>query len=450
LLKGSRDNSILVLSSDLPEVVELAYRGLLLVDRGASERGAILQVTSLEPSLRIVRHRALDLILGTVREQDMLDGLIQTAIPDRKIGAKIRCLFRLATHLMLRSHDMKSIGHIEKSFRNMASSELLPSLQLLMGVVIAYEPNQRSRGLSDVASVGLETHHPSWWVGYCFRLFGRDETIRLLSAGPRPRYIRVNSLRNRGRITLPASAKTLASKLIKVESSPTMYTLNGSPSAFSNFFSQGLFQMQDLASFLAVKAASPAPGESVLDLCTGSGGKTTTLAQLMKNRGKIVSIDYSCSRMRSWKREVTRLGVRIAEPVVSDATKPAVRGSFDLILVDPPCTGTGVFDRYPSMKWHLTPESVERYSRIQQRILDSASDLLARDGRILYCTCSLTFEENENVVSTFLKSHLDFETRPVLADQGTPGFGGLSDCRRLWPHRDKTAGYFVALIQRVT
>jgi 16S rRNA (cytosine967-C5)-methyltransferase len=449
LLKGSRGTAISVPDSDLSKAVKLALQALPLVARGASERGAILHASLSGPSLATVKRKALSLVLETLNEQDLLDRLIGDALPDEKLGTKTLGVYRLAAHLILRAHDQESLRRIERTIRNVTPSEHLPSLQLLVGTLVMLDRNQQWSNLTDSEKIGLETHHPRWWVEYCFRLFGRGEAIGLLSAGQRPRYVRVNPLKNRGRTSLPLEVKPLAALLAKVGTDPSVYTINNPPSVLSKYFSRGLFQVQDLASFLAVRAADPRPGENVLDVCSAPGGKTATLAQFMKNRGRIVSLDYSWARMRNWQREVSRLGVRIAEPVVSDATSLAVRGKFSLVVIDPPCTGTGILDRNPSMKWHLTPELVERYSRIQQRILDSVWPLLAEEGRILYCTCSVTVEENENVVSTFLKSHPEFETRPILEGYGSPGLAGLADCRRLWPHRDRTAGYFIARMQRI-
>jgi len=151
--------------------------------------------------------------------------------------------------------------------------------------------------------------------------------------------------------------------------------------------------------------------------------------------------------MKSWKREIVRLGVRIAEPIICDGGSLCIHGPFDLILLDPPCSGTGVFDRNPGMRWHLVADSLAKYANIQLRLLDAAQAQLAENGRILYCTCSITLEENEAVVSSFLKTHPEFETQPILREYGSPGLRGMSDSRRFYPHRDKTAGYFVALMQ---
>ena len=426
----------------------LAYRALLLVSRGASERDAVQRAAALDPRSIGVKREALALVLGTVGEQDVIDILVRNVHPEEKMGMNARCLFRLTAYAMLRLGAKGQTRRIEHSLRTIAPIELLPRLEFFLGTLSAFDPTQQLHGLRDSERVALETHHPVWWVNYCFRAFGRTDAVELLSSRTRPRYLRVNPLKNRGRTTLPKELGVLAERLTKVPSTPGVYTVAGSLSDFAGFFSSGSFQMQDLASFLAVKSGAPVPGENVLDLCAAPGAKTAAIAQLMKNRGTIVSVDYSRRRMNGWRREVQRLGVKIADPVISDASWLGLRDSFDLVIIDPPCTGTGVFDRNPRMKWHLSPKSVERYSTLQRSFLDSAASLVEKEGRILYCTCSLTLEENEDVVSRFLKSHLEFETRPILEQYGSPGLRGMSDCRRFFPHRDHAAGYFIARLQR--
>lgn len=420
----------------------------MLVSSGASERSAVYRAGASVSRLTQVRREALALVLATVSEQDLLDLHVQNAFPDEKLGIKVRNLFRLTTYVTLRLGAKAKIRQIERSLRAIVPHDLLSRFELLIGTLPAYDESRFFSNLRDSKSIALETHHALWWVDYCFRMVGRGEAVALLSSLPRPRYLRVNPLKNHGRTALPKALGGLADRLANVPSTPGLYTLRSSPSAFAEFFKQGLFQIQDLASYLAIMAGDPKPRETVLDMCSAPGAKTATIAQLMKNRGRIVSVDYSLGRMKTWKREVQRLGVEIADPIIADAARLGLRENFDLIVVDPPCTGTGVLDRNPRMKWHISPQSVNRYSILQRGFLDSASSLLEKDGRILYCTCSLTVEENEEVVGTFLKSHPDFETQPVLEHYGSPGLRGMVDCRRFYPHRDRTAGYFVARLQR--
>jgi 16S rRNA (cytosine967-C5)-methyltransferase len=434
--------------SDFSNQFKLAYRALLLVGRGASERDAVQRAADSDPRLTSVKREALALVLGTVSEQDVIDMIVRNAHPEEKMVISARCLFRLTTYAMLRLGANGPLRRIEHSLRAIAPIDLLPRLEFFLGSLPAFDPTQLLSGLRDSERVALETHHPVWWVAYCFRTLGRGDAVALLSSRPRPRYLRVNPLKNKGRTTLPKGLGVLTQRLGRVPSTRGVYTLTGSLSSFASYFSSGSFQMQDLASYLAIEAANPMPGEKVLDLCAAPGAKTTAIAQFMKNRGTIVSVDYSSTRMKSWRREVQRLGVKIADPVIGDASRLGLHDSFDLVVIDPPCAGTGVFDRNPRMKWHLSPQSVDRYSILQRRFLESAASLVSEEGRILYCTCSLTVEENEHVISSFLKSHPEFETRPILEQYGSSGLAGLADCRRFYPHRDRTAGYFIARMQQ--
>ena len=152
--------------------------------------------------------------------------------------------------------------------------------------------------------------------------------------------------------------------------------------------------------------------------------------------------------MVSWNHEISRLGVRIASPLICDASELSLHQEVDLVFLDPPCTGTGILDRNPRMKWHLSAKLVQKFSQLQSRMLEEASRYTRKGGRILYGTCSLTLEENEQVVSNFLANHNDFETHSVLEDRGSHGLRGLNDCRRFYPHKDRTAGYFVARLER--
>jgi 16S rRNA (cytosine967-C5)-methyltransferase len=437
-----------VSDSDLSNILRLAFRALLVVAGGASERAAIQRSLVSEPKLASVRRQALGLVLATLREQDRLDWIIREALPNKKLDTRALCILRLVAHNAKLCVDRDHLRRLERSIRNVFPVEYLSEIECLLGRIIPWDNHRLPSTLPEHERIALETHHPAWWVDYCFRIFGRARAITLLSARPRPRYLRVNTLKNRGKTTLPAIVRHVASSLTRIPSLPGAYSLSGLPSTFSEFFSQGLFQMQDLASFLAVKAGDPKPDENVLDLCAAPGGKTAALAQLMRNKGRIISVDYSRPRMNAWKREIKRLGVKIAEPIIGNATGLGLRTKFDLVVIDPPCTGTGIFDRNPSMKWHLSAKSLSRYAELQESLLDSASRSVAEEGRILYCTCSITVEENEDIVRSFLKSHPEFETRPILDKYGSPGLRGMSDCRRLYPDQDKTAGYFIATMQR--
>jgi len=432
--------------SNLVNKLRLAREALLLVSQGSSERSAVSRIASANPQLRHERSSALTLVIDTVSSLDMLNREVQTAFPGEKFDRKGLALFHLTAHLVLADNtDPKA--DLVRALRRISSELEGPGLEQLLGYLVAHRPPDASSVMSESERVGLRTHNPPWWVLYCFYHFGRETGLKILSPPPRPRYVRVNPLRNRGRVGLPLELRKYSGQLVEADSG--IHILAGSPSTLAKYFETGVFQMQDLASFLAVKAANPAPGEAVLDLCAAPGGKTATLAQFMKNRGRILSVDYSKNRMASWSSETERLGVKIASPLIEDASNLGLKGEFDLVVVDPPCTGTGILDRNPRMKWHLSQKLVHKFSVLQSMMLEESSKYTRPGGRILYCTCSLTLEENELVVSRFLSAHIDFETRPILQDYGSLGLLGQSNCRRFYPHRDRTAGYFIARLERV-
>lgn len=425
--------------------MRIAQEALALVDQGVSERASVAMVVSSNPDVSKYRKQSLRLVIKTLEIRDLLDKTLLLGLDATPENRRDTALARLATCLGLTS----VLGPDElRAFRELSSPGFRPHLEYLLGFLKGYEMDRVYEGLSELDKVALRTHHPTWWVAYCFKLLGRDETIRLLSADPRPSYVRVNQLRNRGKRGLPARAKSLKTRLSPSKFADGVFVLDGDASALAPFFAEGLFQLQDLASYLSVEAAEPTSGERVLDLCAAPGAKTVALAQFMRNKGTILSVDHSRERMGTWVRETRRLGTRCAKPLIGDASRLGLRGKFDLTLVDPPCSGTGILDRNPRMKWNLGPKLVEWFSQLQSQMMEEASRLTGEGGRILYCTCSVTLEENEEVISRFLVDHPEFETVPILKENGSPGLRGMTDCRRFYPHRDRTAGYFAARLQR--
>src|SRR5437879_7751077 len=193
-----------------------AYRALLLVRRDASERDAVQRIADLDPRWIGLKREALALVLGTVGEQDLIDILVRNVHPEEKMGMNARCLFRLTAYAMLRLGAKGQTRRIENSLRTIAPIGLLPRLEFFLGTLPGSDRTQLLHGLRDSERVALETHHPIWWVNYCFRAFGRTDAVELLSSRTRPRYLRVNPLKNRGRKALPKECGGLGDRLKKV------------------------------------------------------------------------------------------------------------------------------------------------------------------------------------------------------------------------------------------
>jgi 16S rRNA (cytosine967-C5)-methyltransferase len=203
-------------------------------------------------------------------------------------------------------------------------------------------------------------------------------------------------------------------------------------------FRDGLVEIQDEGSQLVAALVDARPGMRVADLCAGAGGKTLALAMTMQNRGQLVACDVSAARLDNAVRRLRRAGVHNVERHLLEPGDKWLKrraGSFDRVLVDAPCTGTGTWRRNPDARLRLTEADVVELLPKQGAILDQAAPLVRKGGRLVYATCSLLAEENEDQVTAFLSRHPEFVQRKVLS---------------LSPARDGTDGFFAAMLERST
>ena len=198
-------------------------------------------------------------------------------------------------------------------------------------------------------------------------------------------------------------------------------------------FCDGWFYVQDPSTLLAVRELDPQPGETVVDMCAAPGGKTTYIAQLMQNQGKIIASDISEARLNLVRENCARLGVTCVETVLSTALATLASTKFDRVLVDAPCTNTGVMRRRADLRWRVKPEEITRLKKTQLELLERAASYVKRGGVLVYSTCSLELEENQQVVAEFLSRHDEFR---------------LDRQRELVPFRDRVDGAYVARLQR--
>jgi 16S rRNA (cytosine967-C5)-methyltransferase len=213
----------------------------------------------------------------------------------------------------------------------------------------------------------------------------------------------------------------------------------------------GHVEVQDEASQLVAALVDARPGMQVLDLCAGAGGKTLALAAAMKNKGHLVAADLHPGRLQRAKMRLKRAGAQNAECLVPDAKWfKAKRGRFDRVLVDAPCTGTGAWARNPDQRWTLDGRALDRLIVEQDALLDRAARLVAPGGRLVYATCSLLLEENEDRIAAFLARHPHATLVPaanVWRDLELPPWPCASDAYfRMSPHRHGTDGFFAAIV----
>lgn len=218
-------------------------------------------------------------------------------------------------------------------------------------------------------------------------------------------------------------------------------------------FRRGLVEVQDEGSQLVALLTDARPGQSVADYCAGGGGKSLALAAAMENRGRLVACDIGAGRFGDLVKRCARAGATIVEThVMEDEGEDGLdAGSFDRVLVDVPCSGTGAWRRNPDAKWRLSPDELTEHHARQARILDRAARLVAPGGRLVYATCSILASENAPRVDRFLAANTGFSLLPVadiwsdIAYRPAPTDGAYL---MLTPARHGTDGFFAAVLER--
>jgi 16S rRNA (cytosine967-C5)-methyltransferase len=304
---------------------------------------------------------------------------------------------------------------------------------------------------------------PDWIEPSLQRLFGGDLVPEMQALATRaPLDLRVNTLKVASR----DKAHDALPHLGAVETPLSPLGLRIAPSEDGRGpavqsepeFLKGWIEIQDEGSQLAALISGVKPGEQVVDLCAGGGGKTLALAAMMDNHGQIYATDNDARRLAPIHDRLTRAGVRNVQVRTPRARADAVMdldGKIDCVLVDAPCTGIGTWRRNPDAKWRLRPGSLETRRKEQAAVLDRAAGLVRPGGRIVYITCSILPDENDDALSAFLESHEGFEVQAqteILEQAGLGHLGGLTRTTALGlqmtPGRTGTDGFFVAILRK--
>ncbi|MDT8363416.1 MAG: RsmB/NOP family class I SAM-dependent RNA methyltransferase, partial [Nitrosomonas sp.] len=262
--------------------------------------------------------------------------------------------------------------------------------------------------------LAIQAELPPWLVEKLQTFTTDDEILRLgqILQQPAPLDIRVNTLLAKREMVLAELAQA------GIDAHPTPYSpvgirLPGKPTINRNpLFLQGKIEVQDEGSQLLGYLLAPKRGEMVVDFCAGAGGKTLLLGALMHSRGRLYAFDISEKRLGNFKPRLKRSGLSNVYPQRIDSERDMklkrLAGKIDRVLVDVPCSGLGTLRRNPDLKWRQTPDSIGELKIKQESILNAAAKLLKPGGRLVYATCSLLPEENQQIIEQFLAAHPDF------------------------------------------
>ncbi|MBI5639228.1 MAG: 16S rRNA (cytosine(967)-C(5))-methyltransferase RsmB [Nitrospirae bacterium] len=418
-----------------------------IFDQGARPKESLK--TQAESFDRRDRAFLMEIVYGVVRYRDALDWILAHFLKNpARLGSFTLNNLRIAAYQIyfMRVPDWAVVNE-SVELEKLVSSPVAPPKNSLVNAVLRNILRQKEKFVlpakfdDPVSAVSVNTSHPKWMVKRWIKRFGEQEASLLAEANNRiaAMTIRTNTLRTTREELLGILSERGA------DAEPTRFSPDGiilrDISTYEELtFIRGLFVVQDEASQLISYLLDPQPGQRILDACAAPGGKTTHIAQIMKDRGEIVAVEKDSSRVMRIRENIETLGLKSVTIIDSDIAKLDDADAFDRILVDAPCSATGVIRRNPDVKYRYQAKDLLAFKNRQVSILRAASRFLKEDGLLVYSVCSIEPEEGEDVAREFLKTEAKFriiDKGPLfLKDFVSNGFF------RTYPHRHTMDGFF--------
>ncbi|MHB0948808.1 MAG: 16S rRNA (cytosine(967)-C(5))-methyltransferase RsmB [Gemmatimonadaceae bacterium] len=390
-----------------------------------------------------------ELVYGTLRRRAWIDAVLDARATGglSRLDAGMLDLLRLGTYQLLFMDSVPAYAAIAQTVELAKRGHGIGASQLANAVLRRIERERASLAVplpaDPVEALALATSHPAWLVQRWMERWGPEATRALLEANnsEAPLVLRpvgtgpAELARELDAAAVTTAPAPLVDDSLQVTSAVSLAELDA--------FRQGRFHLQDPASTLVTRYAYVPEGGTVADLCAAPGGKSVELA---RRAGVVLSSDVSWERLQRVRENVARLGTAAVLPFVADARFPALR-DVDAVLIDVPCTGTGTFRRHPDARWRLKASDVAVLGALQRAILRAAAAIVRPGGVLVYSTCSLEQEENDEPVNAFLAAHPEFAIEPPPA--GTVPAWTLDGGRlRVLPQVHGTDGAFAARLRR--
>ena len=378
---------------------------------------------------------------GALRVGALCADLLEHKSPDRQ--ARIQLAAELLRGVGSGSHQLHT-ADIRDAARvtDQQVMELQQKLAAAQGAIAEMEQPQRS---------ATEFSLPAWFAARMLAQFGEQEGCEIMASlnQQAPITLRCNRLKG--------SRDQLRELLAErgIPSTPGLHSPDAlllerrmNANAIPEF-KEGWFELQDEGSQMLSVLLDPRPNWKVFDACAGAGGKTLHLAGIMKGRGVVVAHDVNNRRLQEIRPRLRRSNtqnVRVMDHRAFLLQRQKLHGTFNAVVIDAPCSGTGTLRRNPGARLMLEESMVERVARLQSEILDEYSELVEPNGLLMYATCSLLSQENEAQVEAFLGRQRGWVRQTISAPEGVVDADGYF---RALPHRHPTAGFFAALLRRV-
>ncbi len=441
-----------------------ARRCAYVVLRRVFERGAYADLALQAESERLDRRDralAMRLAYGAVQRKGTLDHLIERLAerPAERLDAPVLAALRLGLYELVYlsgSPDRAVVADaVELAKRHARGGHGL------VNAVLRRAAREGAAVLLDGLDEATPEHaalmhsHPTWVAKLWWDRLGAIDARALLACDNEPGELAVRAntlLTDADALVQALSDSSVAAH--RDATIPEAVVLDGPfDSHRTPLWQQGAFLAQSRAAMLVARTLAPSPGERVLDLCAAPGGKTTHLAALMEGRGQIVAVERNRARAGALERTARRLHAANVRVELGDAAQPPTEpASFDRVLVDPPCSGLGTLQARADLRWRVSEGAIAQMARSQRTILAAGAEALRPGGVLVYSTCTISPIENEHVIESFLDSHNDFSLDDLAPElpghaDGPPRIS-LPGTVLTLPHRDHTAGFFIARLRR--
>jgi 16S rRNA (cytosine967-C5)-methyltransferase len=405
----------------------------------------------LEPADRALCH---ELVLGVLRWQLNLDKRIEY-FSDRKIASldiSVLIALRLGLYQLRFLTRVPASAAVNESVK-LVQAARLSSARAFVNAVLRraaresdYDPV--ATGADVVSKIAIESSHPPWLINRWIDSFGVEEARALARANNETAAVVFRVVRTRANEDeLLARIRASGIAPEKSQIAEGAWRVARSTPVIRTLAEEGLVYFQDEASQLVAELVEAQPDDTVLDLCAAPGGKTTLIADRIPD-SHVIASDVSARRLTTVGAALGNQRLQNISLMVIDGSQslPFKPDSFDRILVDAPCSGTGTLRHNPEIRWRLSEDDIPRLAVQQGVLLQNAVGVLKPGGRLIYSTCSIEREENEAVVEEFLKRN---KTMRQLLLKPASGLTANAGALRTWPHRDGADGFFVAAFEKV-
>jgi 16S rRNA (cytosine967-C5)-methyltransferase len=412
---------------------------------------------------------ATELSLGVLRRRRLLDFLLQGKLkkPVEKLDLPVAIALRMGMYqlrFLERIPARAAVNESVEMVRRAKKASAAPLVNVVLRLMAEGAQLTEEEWLPEEASLaeelGILHSHPTWLVERWLERWGEKSTLEILEANNRTPSLSCALSGAAGREEV---WKSMESEGLEVEPGRLMtdaITVRGGSAVRSEAFRKGWISVQDEASQAVPLLLGAKAGERVLDVCAAPGGKTAALERAVRPGGMVVAVDRHVHRLRAMREQMERLGMQGVALLAADGSCVLPLGvKFSKILVDAPCSGTGTLGRHPEIRWRLRPEHLGELRVLQAKLLKNAAALLEHGGRLVYSTCSMEPEENEEVVNEVLNENGELRRiwrteaargleRHVVAGVGAQELFDEEGNFRTMPGERGTDGFFAAVVEK--